>query len=68
MFEKLSDKPVAEVQKEQVKEWNEEDLLKRCVSEREGCTPFVFYEGPPTANGKPGIQRQAGTLTDFLLR
>ena len=55
MFEKLSDKPVAEVQKEQVKKWNEEDLLARCVNEREGAEPFVFYEGPPTANGIPGI-------------
>ena len=69
MFEKLSDKPVAEVQKEQVKEWNEEDLLKRCVSEREGCTPFVFYEGPPTANGKPGIHHvMARTLKDSINR
>ena len=69
MFEKLSDKPVAEVQKEQVKEWNEEDLLKRCVSEREGATPFVFYEGPPTANGKPGIHHvMARTLKDSINR
>ena len=69
MFEKLSDKPVAEVQKEQVKEWNEEDLLKRCVQEREGATPFVFYEGPPTANGKPGIHHvMARTLKDSINR
>ncbi|MBR2548279.1 MAG: isoleucine--tRNA ligase [Eubacterium sp.] len=69
MFEKLSDKPVAEVQKEQVKKWNEEDLLARCVNEREGAEPFVFYEGPPTANGKPGIHHvMARTLKDSINR
>ena len=31
MFKKLSEKPVAEVQKDQVKQWIEEDLLKKCV-------------------------------------
>ena len=69
MFEKLSDKPVAEVQKEQVKKWNEEDLLARCINEREGAEPFVFYEGPPTANGKPGIHHvMARTLKDSINR
>ncbi len=35
--------------------WQELDLLKACVEQRTGQPPFVFYEGPPTANGKPGI-------------
>ena len=69
MFEKLSDKPVAEVQNEQVKEWNDEDLLGKCVSEREGKPSFIFYEGPPTANGKPGIHHvMARTLKDSVCR
>lgn len=69
MFEKLSEKPVAEVQKEQVAKWNEEDLLKKCVEEREGKPQFVFYEGPPTANGKPGIHHvMARTLKDSINR
>ena len=55
MFKRLSDRPVAEVQNQQVEKWKEEDLLKKCVDAREGKTPFIFYEGPPTANGKPGI-------------
>ena len=55
MFDRLSDRPVAEVQKEQVEQWNKEDLLAKCVEAREGQPQFVFYEGPPTANGKPGI-------------
>lgn len=69
MFEKLSEKPVAEVQKEQVAEWNEENLLKKCVDAREGKPQFVFYEGPPTANGKPGIHHvMARTLKDSINR
>lgn len=69
MFEKLSEKPVAEVQKEQVAQWNEENLLKKCVDAREGKPQFVFYEGPPTANGKPGIHHvMARTLKDSINR
>lgn len=36
MFKKLSEKPVAEVQNEQVEKWKEEDLLHKCVTAREG--------------------------------
>ncbi|MDD6881965.1 MAG: isoleucine--tRNA ligase [Firmicutes bacterium] len=69
MFKKLSERPVAEVQNEQVAKWKEEDLLKKCVEEREGHTPFVFFEGPPTANGKPGIHHvMARTLKDSVCR
>lgn len=69
MFENLSDKPVAEVQGEQVKHWKEIDLLDMCVKAREGKPSFVFYEGPPTANGKPGIHHvMARTLKDSVNR
>ena len=69
MFEKLSDQPVAEVQKKQVQEWEDEDLLNRRVKEREDAEPFIFYEGPPTANGKPGIHHMmARTLKDSITR
>ena len=36
MFKRLSDRPVAEVQNQQVEKWKEEDLLKKCVDAREG--------------------------------
>jgi len=69
MFEKLSEKPVADVQNEQVKKWNDEDLLDKCVTARDGDPQFVFYEGPPTANGKPGIHHvMARTLKDSICR
>ena len=69
MFKNLSDKPIAEVQKEQVKNWYANNLLEKCVTEREGCPSFVFYEGPPTANGRPGIHHViARTLKDSINR
>ena len=69
MFKKLSDNAVAEVQKLQVKQWNEENLLNKCVKAREGKPQFIFFEGPPTANGKPGIHHvMARTLKDSINR
>ena len=69
MFENLSEKSVAETQEEQVKHWKDIDLLDRCVKEREDCPSFVFFEGPPTANGKPGIHHvMARTLKDSINR
>ncbi len=69
MFENLSDKPISEVQNAQADRWEQEDLLSRCVSEREGRPSFVFNEGPPTANGKPGIHHViARTLKDSVCR
>lgn len=69
MFENLSEKSVSEVQEEQVKHWNDINLLELCVKEREGDPSFVFFEGPPTANGKPGIHHlMARTLKDSINR
>ncbi len=57
------------MQNAQADRWDQEDLLSRCVSEREGRPSFVFYEGPPTANGKPGIHHViARTLKDSVCR
>ena len=69
MIKNLSEKPIAEVQKEQAEKWNQDDLLGKCVSTREGQPSYVFYEGPPTANGKPGIHHMmARTLKDSVNR
>ena len=38
-----------------LEQWNEKDIFRRTISEREGCPQFVFFEGPPSANGHPGI-------------
>ena len=68
-FAPLSKKPVVEREKEVADYWDKIDLLDRSVDSREGCEPFVFYEGPPTANGRPGIHHvMARTLKDLTCR
>lgn len=69
MFKNLSERPIAEVQMEQADKWEQEDLLHKCVTTREGQPSFIFYEGPPTANGRPGIHHViARTLKDSVCR
>jgi len=69
MFKNLSERPIAELQTEQAEQWEKDDLLRQCVSIREDGENFIFYEGPPTANGKPGIHHViARTLKDSVCR
>ena len=46
---------LSQVNKEMLAQWREADLFNRSIKEREGCPSFVFFEGPPSANGMPGI-------------
>ena len=49
--------------------WTESQAFEKSVSLREGTTPFVFYEGPPSANGMPGIHHVISrTLKDLVCR
>ena len=49
--------------------WSAEQAFEQSVSQREGATPFVFYEGPPSANGMPGIHHVISrTLKDLVCR
>ena len=49
--------------------WEKHDLAEKSIKIREGEAQFVFYEGPPTANGKPGIHHvMARTLKDAVCR
>jgi isoleucyl-tRNA synthetase len=49
--------------------WEAEAAFEKSVSLREGATPFVFYEGPPSANGLPGIHHVISrTLKDLVCR
>ncbi|MBR5742083.1 MAG: isoleucine--tRNA ligase, partial [Firmicutes bacterium] len=69
MFENLSEKPIAEVQTAQAAEWEREDLLNETIRAHEHDPLFIFFEGPPTANGNPGIHHViARTLKDSVLR
>lgn len=57
------------VNEEVLKEWDEADLFHRSISEREGCPSYVFFEGPPSANGHPGIHHvMARTIKDVFCR
>ncbi len=50
-------------------EWEKNDVFHRSISEKEGQPRFVFYEGPPSANGHPGIHHVMGrTIKDTILR
>ena len=60
---------LTEVNHEVLKLWEEEDLFHRSISEREGCPSFVFFEGPPSANGHPGIHHVlARSIKDTFCR
>ena len=42
------------LEQEVLERWKERDVFRESLRRREGAPPFVFYEGPPTANGRPG--------------
>ena len=66
-FAEHSQLNLSQVNKDVLKKWDENDVFAKSMTEREGCPSFVFYEGPPSANGMPGIHaRPDGILTDCL--
>ena len=62
-FEELSKKKTSEVEAELLKQWKETDILSKTIENRDGKKDFVFYDGPATANGMPGIHHM---LAKFL--
>ena len=60
---------LSDINKEMLKVWDEHSLFETSMKEREGCPTFVFYEGPPSANGMPGIHHvMARTIKDIVCR
>ena len=52
-----------------LEEWKKNDVFRKSIDEKEGCPQFVFFEGPPSANGHPGIHHMMGrTIKDTFLR
>ena len=50
-------------------EWEKNDVFHKSITEKEGCPQFIFFEGPPSANGHPGIHHVMGrTIKDTFLR
>ncbi|NLC43211.1 MAG: isoleucine--tRNA ligase [Clostridiales bacterium] len=68
-FKALSNQPVNENEKKVSAFWDEIQILNKSIETREGNKQFVFYEGPPTANGRPGIHHVISrTLKDSVCR
>ncbi|WP_282926350.1 isoleucine--tRNA ligase [Helcococcus kunzii] len=68
-FKELSDLDVASREKEISEYWKEINLLKQSTETRKDGPSYVFYDGPPTANGKPGIHHVISrTLKDMTVR
>ncbi len=60
---------LSQINKEVLEQWREASLFEQSMKEREGCPSFVFYEGPPSANGMPGIHHvMARTIKDLFCR
>ena len=58
-----------ELESEVLKFWDEQQIFQKSISSRDGKPAFTFYEGPPTANGRPGIHHvMARTLKDIICR
>jgi isoleucyl-tRNA synthetase len=69
-FELLApDRPADELERELLARWEEERLFARTIAEHADAPSFVFFEGPPTANGRPGIHHVfARTIKDLFCR
>ena len=60
---------LSQINKEVLGEWDENDLFSKSMTEREGAPSFVFFEGPPSANGMPGIHHvMARSIKDTFCR
>lgn len=58
-----------EINNDMLKTWTDEGLFEKSVATREGSPTFVFFEGPPSANGMPGIHHvMARTIKDIFCR
>jgi isoleucyl-tRNA synthetase len=63
------ERPADEVERELLARWEEEDLFHQTLAAHADKPPFVFFEGPPTANGRPGIHHVfARTIKDLFCR
>ena len=68
-FQEYNKFDLSAINKEMLGKWDEEDVFAQSIKEREGCKSFVFFEGPPSANGMPGIHHvMARTIKDIVCR
>jgi isoleucyl-tRNA synthetase len=68
-FKEYTNLNLSDVNKEMLTRWNDQDIFHKSIVTREGKPSFVFYEGPPSANGLPGIHHVMGrTIKDVFCR
>ncbi|MDZ7772984.1 MAG: isoleucine--tRNA ligase [Balneolaceae bacterium] len=68
-FEEVKKLNYSKHEVETLRWWKENDIFRKSLSSREEGIPFTFYEGPPTANGKPGIHHvMSRTVKDLFCR
>ena len=68
-FKEHSNLNLPEINKSVLEDWDRADLFHKSMTEREGCPSYVFFEGPPSANGHPGIHHvMARTIKDVFCR
>lgn len=68
-FEEHTKFDLSEINKEELSEWEKNNIPERSIKEKEGHPKFIFYEGPPSANGHPGIHHVlARTIKDTICR
>ena len=68
-FTEYSQFDLSQVNKDVLKKWDENQVFAKSMTERDGCPSFVFFEGPPSANGMPGIHHvMARTIKDIFCR
>ena len=68
-FKEYKELNLSDFSKEILQYWDQNKIFDKSISTREGSTPFVFYEGPPSANGMPGIHHvMARSIKDIFCR
>lgn len=60
---------LTQISNEVLEKWQKEDTFRQTLKQREGSKPYIFFEGPPSANGQPGIHHvMARTIKDIFCR
>ena len=68
-FDEVKKLNFSKLEVETLKWWKEQNIFEKSISSRKEGIPFTFYEGPPTANGKPGIHHvMSRTVKDMFCR
>ena len=66
-FAEYSKLDLSEVNGNVLKKWDENQVFAKSMTEREGCPSFVFFEGPPSAKGMPGMNKvMARSIKDMI--